>query len=125
MIKRLLSIALSICVMLSFVVIGDYSSIEAQAATSYGLAENVQDGQILQCFNWSFTNIKNNMAKIAEQGFSAIQTSPIQASKESTKEYWSTCSNAFWVYYQPINYSIETNTRSALGTKAEFKAMCD
>ncbi len=123
--KRLLSMVLAVCMMFSCIIAADYISVDVQAATEYSLAENVQDGQILQCFNWSFNNIKNNMAKIAEQGFSAIQTSPIQSSKESTKESWSTCSNAFWVYYQPINYSIETNSRSALGTKSEFKAMCD
>ncbi len=130
MLKRLVSTMLVVCIMFSFVVMTDFSVETATAATvsvgdtSYNLADNVQDGQILQCFNWSFNNIKNNMAKIAQQGFSAIQTSPIQATKESTKESWSTCSNSFWVYYQPINFSIETNSRSALGTKAEFKAMC-
>ena len=94
------------------------------AATDYGLVDNVQEGQILQCWNWSFNNIKNNMAKIAEQGFSAIQTSPIQGSKESTTEYYCTMSNSWWVYYQPINFNIETNSYNALGTASQFKAMC-
>ena len=125
MLKRFFSIALAVCIVFSCFIATDFSFIEASAATNeYGLVSDVQDGQILQCFNWSFNNIKNNMSKIAAQGFSAIQTSPIQASKESTKESWSTCSNSFWVYYQPINFSIETNSRSALGTKSEFKAMC-
>ncbi|MBQ7134075.1 MAG: hypothetical protein IJO20_06225 [Ruminococcus sp.] len=126
MLKRLLSLALVLCMVFSCFVATDFFSLETQAATNeYGLVDNVQNGQILQCFNWSFNNIKNNMAKIAAQGFSAIQTSPIQASKESTKESWSTCTNSFWVYYQPISFSIETNSRSALGTKTEFKAMCE
>lgn len=124
--KRLLSLVLVFCMIFSCFVTTDIFTVKTQAATNdYGLVDDVQNGQILQCFNWSFNNIKNNMAKIAEQGFSAIQTSPIQSSKESTKESWSTCSNSFWVYYQPINFSIETNSRSALGTKTEFKAMCE
>ena len=46
----------------------DVSEISAAAtseATSadYGLADDVQDGQILQCWNWSYNGIKNNMAK--------------------------------------------------------------
>ncbi|MDO4748543.1 MAG: hypothetical protein Q4A12_05140, partial [Eubacteriales bacterium] len=99
MLKRFFSITLAVCIMLSCFVVADFTDAKVNAATNeYGLVEDVQDGQILQCFNWSFNNIKNNMAKIAEQGFSAIQTSPIQASKESTKESWSTCSNSFWVY---------------------------
>ena len=127
MYKKILSFMLSVCLIFSVFLSLDAVSVDVSAAdtTTNGLAADVQDGQILQCWNWSFNNIKANIPKIAEQGFSAIQTSPIQATKESTKETWSTASNAFWVYYQPINFSIETNSRSALGTKAEFKAMCD
>ena len=48
------------------------TEVEAQATATtakssvnqYGLADNVQDGQILQCWNWSYNGIKNNMAKI-------------------------------------------------------------
>ncbi len=106
----------------------DVSEISAAAtseATSadYGLADDVQDGQILQCWNWSYNGIKNNMAKIAEQGFSAIQTSPIQTIKETTQNRQ--MSGSWWVYYQPSNFSIETNGQNACGTKAEFEAMCD
>lgn len=85
--KRLLSLVLVFCMIFSCFVTTDIFTVKTQAATNdYGLVDDVQNGQILQCFNWSFNNIKNNMAKIAEQGFSAIQTSPIQASKESTKK---------------------------------------
>lgn len=94
-------------------------------ANSYGLADDIQDGQILQCFNWSFDNIKKNMKQIAEQGFSAIQTSPIQTAKETTSG--KTAKGSWWVLYQPSNFEIETNANgsSALGTASQFKAMCD
>jgi len=123
--KRILSLFLTFCLMLSCIFTVDVMSFQADAATGSVLVMSVQDGQILQCWNWSFNNIKNNMSKIASQGFTAIQTSPVQASKESTNEGWSTAGSAMWVYYQPISFSIETNYRSALGTKKEFKAMCD
>ncbi|MBQ9743365.1 MAG: InlB B-repeat-containing protein, partial [Ruminococcus sp.] len=93
--------------------------------TDYGLADNIQDGQILQCWCWSYDNIAANMQQIAAQGFSAIQTSPIQASKESTNQSYSTFMSQSWVYYQPISFSIETNSYSALGTKEDFENMCD
>ena len=104
------------------------AEVSAQAASvetgaDYGLADNVQDGQILQCWNWSYNGIKANMKKIAEQGFSAIQTSPIQTIKETTQNRQ--MSGSWWVYYQPSNFSIETNSQNACGTKNEFKAMCD
>ncbi len=125
MLKRILSLMLTICVLLSCIIAGDYSKLEADAATvDYGLVDNVQYGQILHCWNWSFDNIRKNMQLIASQGFTAIQTSPIQSSKESTTESWSSVQNSAWVYYQPISFKIEQNSWNALGTKTQFEAMC-
>ncbi len=64
--KKLISAALVVCVLVALVAVwcaelNKAPEQGASAATSNGLAENVQDGQILQCWNWSFTNIKNNM----------------------------------------------------------------
>ena len=123
MMKRIISLMLSMCILLSCFAIGTFIQVTA-TDTDYGLVDDVQDGQILQCWNWSYTNIKNNMALIAQQGFSAVQTSPVQATKETTKASWSTVSNSWWVYYQPISFAIETNSYNALGTKTEFTAMC-
>ncbi len=127
MFKRILSCALVICIVFSCIIAGDYTSFQASAETiiDYGLVDNVQYGQILQCWNWSFDNIRNNMQLIASQGFTAIQTSPIQSSKESTTESWSSVANSAWVYYQPISFNIEQNSWNALGTKSQFEAMCE
>ncbi len=95
------------------------------SANLYGLADNIQQGQILQCWTWSYKNIEANLQKIAEQGFSAIQTSPIQPIKESTGEYWNTIMNSSWVIYQPVAFNIEDNYRNVQGTKTEFKSMCE
>ena len=97
---------------------------KAETSVDYGLVDNVQYGQILHCWNWSFDNIRKNIPLIASQGFTAIQTSPIQSSKESTRESWSSVANSAWVYYQPISFNIEQNSWNALGTKNEFEAMC-
>ncbi len=136
--KKITSIALVLCMLLSCVSVGcftsnaaakDDASVSASStsssvgATDYGLADDVQDGQILQCWNWSFNGIKNNMQKIAEQGFTAVQTSPIQTIKETTQNR--TMSGSWWVYYQPSTFNIETNGQNACGTKAEFEAMCE
>lgn len=136
--KKITSVVLALCMAISCLTIGSFNAgarvadasgvsavkdSETVAAADYGLADNVQDGQILQCFNWSFKGIKNNMQKIAEQGFSAIQTSPIQTIKETTQNR--TMKGSWWVYYQPSNFTIETSSQNALGTKADFKEMCD
>ena len=104
-------------------------SVQASTVQEYAVASeaatdrDIQDGVTLQCWNWSYKNIEANMAKIAELGYTAIQTSPIQQAKESTAgkvvgEHW-------WVYYQPGNFVIDNTGNSALGTKAEFESMCD
>ena len=95
----------------------------ATAANSYNLENEIQDGVTLQCWNWSYNNIKNNMKTIAEQGFSAIQTSPIQLCKEST--IGKAQGSNWWLYYQPAAFYIDNSGTNALGTKAEFEAMCE
>ena len=92
------------------------------AASENGLMDDVQDGVILHCWDWSFNNIKDQMAEIAAAGYTAVQTSPIQAAKESTlgkgNDMW-------WIYYQPKSFEIDNSGQSALGTKSEFEAMCE
>ena len=94
---------------------------DLSAATLGNQTANVQDGLTLHCWNWSYKNIESNMEKIASQGYTAIQTSPIQQSKEGTKGY---SVDGWWVYYQPMGFHIDNTGKSALGTKAEFESMC-
>ncbi len=96
---------------------------ETSIATSqYGLVDDVQDGVILHCWDWSFNNIKEQMQTIAESGYSAIQTSPIQEAKEPTK---GVSNDNWWVFYQPKSFKIDNSGESGLGTKEEFEAMCE
>ena len=95
--------------------------VNISAATQGNQTANVQDGLTLHCWNWSYKNIEANMEKIASQGYSAIQTSPIQQAKERTKGY---SVDGWWVYYQPMGFHIDNTGNSALGTKAEFESMC-
>ena len=92
-------------------------------------AETVQDGQILQCFCWSYKEIMQYLPKIAAQGFTAIQTSPVQVCKEQTvddgegnariaKDMW-------WAYYQPAAFTVDDTGDNALGTPEEFGQMCE
>ncbi|MCI5616632.1 MAG: alpha-amylase family glycosyl hydrolase [Ruminococcus sp.] len=136
--KKFVSFVLSLCMAVTATSIPVVSAVSTDksaskastttvstSANTYGLADNIQDGQILQCFNWSFDNIKKNMKTIADQGFTAVQTSPIQVAKESTAG--KTAKGSWWVLYQPVDFAIENNSHgsSALGTASQFKAMCD
>lgn len=125
--KKILSLVMALCLaasVFSIPVVANAVTTETVTAqaTDYGLVDDIQQGQILQCWNWSYSGIKSNMQKIAEQGFSAIQTSPIQTIKETTQNR--ACSGSWWVYYQPSNFKIDTSSQNALGTKADFEAMC-
>ena len=46
-------------------------------AATYGLTEDIGDGLILHCWNWSYKNIESEMANIAAAGYTAVQTSPV------------------------------------------------
>ena len=82
----------------------------------------IQDGLTLHAWNWSFNAIKENMALIASQGYTAVQTSPIQPVKESTSG--KDMHGVWWVQYQPIDFIINTATDNPIGTASEFAAMC-
>ena len=90
--------------------------------TASGQQSNIQDGVTLHCWNWSYKNIEANMALIASLGYTAIQTSPIQQSKEGTSTY---SMDSWWLLYQPMGFRIDDTERSGLGTRAEFKSMCN
>ncbi len=92
-------------------------------AVEAGLQTDPQDGVTLQCWNWSYDNIAANMEEIAELGYSAIQTSPIQQAKESTTGR--TVGSYWWLYYQPVTFAIDNTGTSALGTKQDFEDMCE
>ncbi|WP_294359841.1 starch-binding protein [uncultured Clostridium sp.] len=90
---------------------------DTEATTNYGLASKTRDGVILHAWNWSFNTIKENLPKIAKAGYTSIQTSPIQGTKENTMTtaHW-------WLLYHPTNFKIGN---AQLGSKDEFKSMCE
>lgn len=96
---------------------------EENKDTEYGLTENIQDGAILQCFSWSFKTIQESMEDIARAGYSAIQTSPINECIVGGNGGMELMGQGKWYYhYQPTNWKIGNYQ---LGTREEFKAMCD
>ena len=81
----------------------------------------MQDTPILHCWNWSMTNISNNLQSIKDAGFKTIQLSPMQPQKDyyngnSVKDAW-------WKLYQPLGFSVATKDNQ-IGTKSELTSMC-
>ena len=86
------------------------------------LADKVADGAILQAFCWDFNTISRSMADIAAAGFSAVQTSPINACLEGEDGGMELYGDGKWYYhYQPTDFKIGNYQ---LGSKEEFTAMC-
>lgn len=95
-------------------------------AADNALLENVEGSLILHCWCWNFNSIKDNLEDIAAAGYSAVQTSPINAvyagDNGGLKISGDDADGKWYYQYQPIAYTIGNYQ---LGTEAEFKAMCD
>lgn len=96
---------------------GSFAAIPVSAATidtkSYQLADSIQKGTILHCFDWKYTDIIAELPNIAKAGFTSVQTSPAQGT---------VANNMTWMWmYQPTTFSVQTNP---IGTKTELKNLC-
>ena len=82
------------------------------ADNKYGLKDNIQDGVILHCFDWTLADIQEEIPNIAKAGFTAVQTSPVheRAGKGSV----------WYDVYRPYDFKID----NGLGTEADLKALC-
>ena len=86
-----------------------------QAENSYGIPDNIQDGNILHCFNWPIKTVTENLQSIAEAGYGAVQLSPLQRADVKSNWHW-------YDLYCPADISLKES--SALGTKADLKDLC-
>ncbi|WP_407385432.1 starch-binding protein [Ruminococcus sp.] len=120
--KKLTSLLLALCMVLSIAAIGVVPGAAATTYTTYA-QDTIQGSNILHCFNWSYNNIKAALPDIAAAGYTAVQTSPVQRPKDYNASY-TTLGNEWWKMYQPLGFSIAANNTSWLGTKAQLTSLC-
>jgi len=84
---------------------------EEVSEANYGLASDIKNGNILHCLNWPLNAIKEELPNIAAAGFTAVQTSPIQAHEAKGNWYW---------LYQPINFWPGND----IGSEQDLKDLC-
>lgn len=131
--KRIMSLLLAVVMLLSCVTVAGFtvsaeSVDEAEQAVDYDLGYSVNDGLILQAWNWSYSEIKANLEAIAEAGFTTIQISPPTELKEATvgvKVLQEANDNGWWMMYQPAAYELNQSEDNVLGTKSELIDMID
>ena len=80
----------------------------------YDLRDKIQDGVILHCFDWKYTDIKDELENIAKSGFSTIQTSVAQAKTNPNHK-----NNTWYWLYQPDGFYF--NNENPIGTKEQLK----
>lgn len=144
--KKIISLVLALAVVASCACLGlmsanaevnEYNEYEKmleaiKPENKYGLEDSVNDGKIIQAWNWSYTNIIANLETLAEQGFTTIQVSPPNEIKMPTKGV-KVCEpavdgiapNGWWMFYQPAGFQLNESEDNALGVKDEFVEMCD
>lgn len=112
---------------------GLYAAIAAYSATAICAGTrgtvHTEDEVILHAWSWSLDTIAANMKLIADAGYDFVQTSPVQACYVGEgggpalfSEEGDSVRGKWYYYYQPTDWTIGNYM---LGTRDDFKAMCD
>lgn len=83
----------------------------ASADNQYGLKDNIQDGVILHCFDWTAAQIEAEITNIAQAGFSAVQLSPVHQREGAS---------AWYMAYQPYDFYIG----NSIATTESLTSLC-
>ena len=94
--------ALALVLSISAIAFGD---------NSYGLKDNIQDGVILHCFDWTAAQIEEEIPGIAQAGFTAVQLSPVHQKEGAS---------AWYMAYQPYDFYIG----NSIATKETLTSLC-
>lgn len=103
--------------------------ITAGASPRHGRVNGTNTDVILHAWSWDFNTIAKNMKLIAESGYDFVQTSPANTcfvgengGKALFSQPGDSITGKWYYYYQPTDWKIGNYL---LGTRDEFKAMCD
>ena len=122
--KKVVSLLMVVAVLLTLTVIpatfsaktaDEVAPTSASATNDYNLTNTVQQGNILHAFNWRMRDLVRYADEIAAAGYSTVQISPIQLTKDTAND--GSYATDWWSFYQPRDMKIG----NALGTAAELK----
>lgn len=89
---------------------------QVQAQNQYGIPTEIQEGNILHCFNWPIVEVKNELPNIAAAGFGSVQLSPLQRPDIKTGDSWHNL-------YRP--YDLAFKPSEGMGTAEDLKSLCE
>ena len=80
--RKIISLLLVLCMILSSVAVGSFVTNAAAddaetvsaASGDQGAQSKIQGSAVLHCFDWSYNSIKSNLKAIADAGYNAVQT---------------------------------------------------
>ncbi|MDE6811688.1 MAG: alpha-amylase, partial [Muribaculaceae bacterium] len=84
----------------------------------YGLPANIQDGNILHCFNWTAAEIKSELPAIAAAGFGTVQMSPLQRPDIRVGSSWHDLYRPYDLAFKSSSFCSEKDLKD-LCTEAE------
>ncbi len=109
--KHILSLVLCFALVLSC-----FAGMSAGTVFAAGNTKYSSEEVILHCWNWPVSVIRNQLEEIANAGYTAVQTSPINGiigNGSNTVDNW-------YEFYQPTSYTIGNK----ICTQAEFTSLC-
>lgn len=83
-------------------------------ATDYGLPSDIQQGNILHCFNWTPSDVKAELPNIAAAGFGSVQLSPLQRGDIRVGSSWHDL-------YRPYDMAFKS---SSFCSEQDLKDLC-
>ncbi len=119
--KRVMSLVICLLMMLTMVVVPTTVN-AAQTVDNvkgYNLPTDINEGNILHAFSWKLEEVTQYAQEIAEAGYTAVQVSPIQCTKDTTND--GAYANDWWCFYQPTDLAIGNE----LGDQDDLIEMCE
>lgn len=78
----------------------------------YGIPANIQDGNILHCFNWTANEIKAELPNIAAAGFGSVQISPLQRSDTRVGSEWHNLYRPYDIAFKSSSFCSEQDLKN-------------
>ena len=89
-------------------------------AQDYRLPANIQDGNILHCFDWPINEVKNELPNIAAAGFGSVQVSPLQRPDVKVGSPWHDLYRPYDLSFKSSSFCSESDIRSLCSEAANY-----